>query len=84
MNQERLLEIWGYPYVLEEFRFHLTLTGHVEEEARRTEVFDIVTRYAVGVTGRLWPVRELCVFHQQDRQAPFVLIHRSRLGTVRK
>lgn len=26
-RQERLLQDWGYPYVMEEFRFHLTLTG---------------------------------------------------------
>jgi hypothetical protein len=84
VNQERLLEMWGYPYVLEEFRFHVTLTGHVEGEARRAELFDIVTRYAAGITGRSWPVRDLCVFHQHDRQAPFILMHRSRLGTGRE
>jgi putative phosphonate metabolism protein len=26
-RQETLLARWGYPYVMEEFRFHLTLTG---------------------------------------------------------
>ncbi|MBY5972972.1 DUF1045 domain-containing protein [Ferrimonas balearica] len=26
-RQEALLQQWGYPYVMEEFRFHLTLTG---------------------------------------------------------
>ncbi|MEL7299255.1 MAG: DUF1045 domain-containing protein [Pseudomonadota bacterium] len=26
-SQEALLGRWGYPYVLEEFRFHMTLTG---------------------------------------------------------
>lgn len=26
-RQEALLRRWGYPYVMEEFRFHLTLTG---------------------------------------------------------
>ena len=26
-GQEALLQQWGYPYVMEEFRFHLTLTG---------------------------------------------------------
>ncbi|MEM9321006.1 MAG: DUF1045 domain-containing protein, partial [Pseudomonadota bacterium] len=26
-RQETLLSKWGYPYVMEEFRFHLTLTG---------------------------------------------------------
>ncbi|MGC1505374.1 MAG: DUF1045 domain-containing protein [Sulfitobacter sp.] len=28
-GQERLLMKWGYPYVMEEFRFHLTLTGRL-------------------------------------------------------
>lgn len=27
--QDALLEAWGYPYVMEEFRFHLTLTGQI-------------------------------------------------------
>jgi hypothetical protein len=31
-RQEHLLLRWGYPYVLDEFRFHLTLTGNVENE----------------------------------------------------
>src|SRR5690606_25376449 len=26
-QQEALLRRWGYPYVFEEFRFHMTLTG---------------------------------------------------------
>ncbi|MCH2165636.1 MAG: DUF1045 domain-containing protein [Marinovum sp.] len=31
-RQEALLQTWGYPYVLDEFRFHLTLTGRVPPE----------------------------------------------------
>jgi hypothetical protein len=31
-RQEHLLLKWGYPYVLDEFRFHLTLTGNIENE----------------------------------------------------
>jgi len=37
-RQEALLVKWGYPYVMEEFRFHLTLTGRLprrEAEALR-------------------------------------------------
>ncbi len=30
--QEQYLLDWGYPYVLEEFRFHLTLTGRLKRE----------------------------------------------------
>ena len=29
-RQEALLTDWGYPYVMEEFRFHLTLSGRLE------------------------------------------------------
>ncbi|WP_292290282.1 DUF1045 domain-containing protein [Marivita sp.] len=28
-RQEALLQRWGYPYVMEQFRFHLTLTGRL-------------------------------------------------------
>ena len=31
-RQEELLLAWGYPYVLDEFRFHLTLTGRLDEQ----------------------------------------------------
>ncbi len=33
--QEEMLLTWGYPYVMEEFRFHLTLTGKVENEREK-------------------------------------------------
>lgn len=31
VRQETLLQAYGYPYVLDEFRFHLTLTGPVDD-----------------------------------------------------
>jgi hypothetical protein len=34
-RQEALLMKWGYPYVMEEFRFHLTLTGRLDRRRRR-------------------------------------------------
>lgn len=33
-HQEDLLMKWGYPYVFDEFRFHMTLTGRVPEALR--------------------------------------------------
>ena len=29
-GQDALLQVWGYPYVLEHFRFHLSLTGPLD------------------------------------------------------
>ncbi|MEL6957696.1 MAG: DUF1045 domain-containing protein [Pseudomonadota bacterium] len=35
-RQEALMLAWGYPYVMEEFRFHLTLSGRLPEADRVT------------------------------------------------
>ncbi|HAV09375.1 MAG TPA: phosphonate metabolism protein [Rhodobacteraceae bacterium] len=32
-DQDKLLQQWGYPYVMEAFRFHMTLTGNLPSEA---------------------------------------------------
>lgn len=32
--QRQNLDRWGYPYVFDEFRFHMTLTGPVDEKQR--------------------------------------------------
>ncbi len=29
-RQDKMLQTWGYPYVMEEFRFHMTLTGRTD------------------------------------------------------
>ncbi len=31
-RQDELLRDWGYPYVMEEFRFHITLSGKLDDE----------------------------------------------------
>lgn len=82
--QDRLLEEWGYPYVLGEFRFHITLTGRLEDPAGRRRFAAALRTLAAPVTGRPLPVEELCLFHQPDRSAPFRLIHRARLGNPKE
>lgn len=44
-RQLELLDRWGYPYVFEEFRFHMTLTGPVSDGARQTLARDIESVY---------------------------------------
>lgn len=59
--QEYNLKRWGYPYVLSEFRFHLTLTGRLAPDHIKP-----VTAYLQGaLAGPLatpLPVREICLF----------------------
>src|ERR1700753_3034672 len=35
-RQRDYLDRWGYPYVMEEFRFHMTLTGRLAEDRRES------------------------------------------------
>ena len=59
-RQEALLADWGYPYVMEEFRFHLTLTGPLaEEEAAPVEAAlrDLLAPWI----GQPLPVTDLCL-----------------------
>ncbi len=36
MRQDAYLQTWGYPYVFEEFRFHMTLTGRIDNDEERS------------------------------------------------
>ncbi len=82
MVQEKLLERWGYPYVMEEFRFHLSLTSPMKDAAERDRIFssaDLLTR-----SFRCLPVEisSVCIFEQENREAPFRLTQRFRFSGV--
>lgn len=73
-RQEALLAAWGYPYVLEEFRFHMTLTGPLDEEDMAAALTCLAPTTAPFGREPM-PVREVCLFHQEDG-APFRILHR--------
>ena len=75
-RQEALLQQWGYPYVMEEFRFHMTLTDKLPKAAA-TEVEKILTkelaeilRSPISVDGlSLMGEDSTGMFHQIRRQS---------------
>ena len=75
-NQERLLNLWGYPYVLEEMRFHLTLTGSIHDPGERERIHAALTPLLAPVLHTPVPVREICVFRQACSQEPFTILRR--------
>jgi putative phosphonate metabolism protein len=78
-RQDVLLVRWGYPYVLEEFRFHMTLTGTLPAAER-----DCVRETLTTLAGRLWAepllIRDLVVFTQPAPAAPFRVLQRVALA----
>jgi len=79
-RQDELLLRWGYPYVLEEWRFHLTLTGRLPDDAERSAVMNVLRQRFVGLVDRPLAVRDLCVFRQSAPDRPFTVLARFRLG----
>jgi len=79
-RQAELLARWGYPYVLDEFRFHLTLTGPIADPMERTRVAGLLQPLVAPLLMQRMPVREFSLFHQPDRATPFRRIQRIPFG----
>ncbi|UOA28638.1 DUF1045 domain-containing protein [Pseudosulfitobacter sp. DSM 107133] len=45
-QQEAHLQRWGYPYVMDQFRYHMTLTGRLDADTRETAKTALTTRIA--------------------------------------
>ena len=72
-RQRRYLLEWGYPYVFEEFRFHMTLTGPVAE-ADRTDVRSRLAMHFGSFVDRPLEIGELAIFAEPERGAPFSVV----------
>lgn len=73
-RQEELLKAWGYPYVDDAFRFHVTLSGRLtQEEIAETEPH--LKAALTPLLPRPFVLRELCLFGE-DMQGRFHLIER--------
>ena len=79
-RQEEYLSRWGYPYVFDEYRFHMTLTARLPDTDR--------PRIAAYLADLLAPALaqptalNMALFVQDGRETPFRLARRFRLGTA--
>ncbi|WP_158946424.1 DUF1045 domain-containing protein [Pseudodesulfovibrio cashew] len=79
-TQDRLLVRFGYPYVLEEYRFHLTLTDAVPDRERRAALLEYLEFETRPLREGAHPVRELCLFRQESPGEPFTIVERFPMG----
>ena len=77
-RQEEHLSRWGYPYVLDCFRFHVTLTDRLE--AREAEqLLPSLSAYFAPVIGKPITIDEITLFVQPAEDAAFDECRRFRL-----
>jgi putative phosphonate metabolism protein len=72
LRQRELLDTWGYPYVLDEFQCHLTLTDRIPRE-QRPQVERVLSDWFAELLGADVPVDALAVFAEAEPGAPFEL-----------
>jgi hypothetical protein len=76
-RQEALLHRWGYPYVMAEFRFHITLTGGLDSVHLDTAEAALRNHFA-RFLGQPLAIRDLALMGE-DQDGMFHLIHRYAL-----
>lgn len=76
-RQRELLAVYGYPYVMEEFCFHLTLSGPLG--ADEAAVTTAAAAHFAGLIPQPFRVAELCLCGEDDN-GRFHLLHRYPLS----
>jgi len=78
--QEHNLERWGYPFVMESFRFHMTLTGRLGAPVRERLGAALADRFSEALAR---PVRidSVCLFVQPTPDSRFELRERFLFGS---
>jgi putative phosphonate metabolism protein len=72
-RQCEYLDRWGYPYVMEEFRFHMTLTGRLSAPRREDVEAMLQSRFAEIGPATL-EIDRIALFRQDDAAARFRII----------
>jgi hypothetical protein len=75
-----LLDRWGYPYVLDEFRFRMTLSDSIERGDRQVPIG--WWRAQLPALGPM-PIDGAALFVESQPGEPFVLAARLRFGGAR-
>ena len=72
-RQRDYLDRWGYPYVMEEFRFHMTLTGRLDAD-RRGPILAMLRERFAGLKRDALAIDRIALFRQDDAKARFLII----------
>ncbi|MDN5000436.1 DUF1045 domain-containing protein [Bradyrhizobium sp. GCM10027634] len=72
-RQRDYLDRWGYPYVMEEFRFHMTLTGRLDAD-RRGPILEMLRDRFAGLKLERLAIDRIALFKQDDAKTHFRII----------
>jgi len=79
-RQEAYLTRYGYPYVLEDWIFHMTLTKRLSDDFLREQIKDALEAPLSYLCAEPLMVDALCLFKQETRETPFRVLARVPLS----
>lgn len=62
---------WGYPYIFDEFRFHLTLSNKLEDDTDMERLANAAHEHFSDVTGKKRLCKHVALYTEAERGAPF-------------
>jgi hypothetical protein len=77
-RQAYYLDAWGYPYVLDEFHPHFTLTNAIADADHVARLLE--WEFGLRVASHALHVDALMLFGQSEPDGEFTILHRFRLG----
>lgn len=72
------LDCWGYPYVMDDFHFHMTLTGRLDPGRREPVQTMLASRFATLDLDTL-PIDRIALFRQDDAVSRFRIVEHWKL-----
>jgi ribose 1,5-bisphosphokinase len=77
-REESLLQRWGYPYVLDRFRFHFSLTGSLR--GTPPDAVAALRSAAAAIAAEPPILDSICIFEEPAAGADLRIVHRARFG----
>ena len=78
-EQDALMLRWGYPYVMQEFKFHMTLTGPLQNDEIDTIKHDANTRFQEFL-GQPLKIASLALLGEDSDSGRFHVVDKLSLG----
>lgn len=72
---------WGYPYVFDTWKFHMSLTGSLSADRLPPLEEHLRARFS-AVSRQASPVDSICIFHEPFPGAPFRVVDRASLRSL--
>jgi len=81
-REDSLLRRWGYPYVMDRFRFHFSLSGNLHEVPAdaAAALRESATAAVAAIAGEPVALDSICIFEEPAPGADFRVVHRARFG----